>query len=251
MTLHADERYDRINDSISLIQKKEGLTFGTDAYLLSCFVRRRPRGFAADLGCGTGVIALLCAARGKFAHIDAVELQQDFALLAQRNVEHNQMIDRITVRHQDIRELKSSDFGRELHAVFCNPPYMKSGSGRLCRSDAKTVARHDAEGSVFDFCAAAFRILRYGGDFYAVYRPERLADLICAMRENKIEPKELCAVHADSASPPSLILIRGKRGASAGLIYKRPLIIYTDCSHRVYTDEYRRIYETGEISYEL
>ena len=35
----ADERLDRVNEHITLIQKKDGLTFGSDAYLLAAFVR--------------------------------------------------------------------------------------------------------------------------------------------------------------------------------------------------------------------
>ena len=241
MTLHADERYDRINDSISLIQKKEGLTFGTDAYLLSCFVRRRPRGFAADLGCGTGVIALLCAARGKFAHIDAVELQQDFALLAQRNVEHNQMIDRITVRHQDIRELKSSDFGRELHAVFCNPPYMNGNWGFLSPSDKKAIARHEITINIDDVARIASYLLKFGGYFSIIHRTERLCDVICAMRKYKLEPKRIRFIHSYANSAPKLFLIEGISGAKSALKISEPLVIYGENGE--YTDEVSRLYK--------
>ena len=50
-----DERLDVINEGLRLIQKKNGLTFGTDAYLLAAFVRPSPRAIAADLGSGTGI----------------------------------------------------------------------------------------------------------------------------------------------------------------------------------------------------
>ena len=70
------EKTEQINEHLSLTSMTDGLTFGTDAYLLSAYVRRRARGRAVDLGSGTGVIALLCAQRGAFAHIHAVELQR-------------------------------------------------------------------------------------------------------------------------------------------------------------------------------
>lgn len=244
-----EERRDKINDDITLIQKKNGLVFGTDAYLLSCFVRRCARGYAADLGTGTGVCALLCAARGRFLHIDAVELQAEFADIAKRNVEYNGFSHKICVHLADVKEITSAAFGRELDAVFFNPPYMKSGSGKKNASDMKSVARHDDYGTVFDFCAAAARIAKFGADIYAVYRPERLCDLLCAMRECGIEPKEIVFVHADDKKAPSLVLARGKKGAAAGLTVRPPLIIYEDSEHREYTDEYKRIYETGELRY--
>ena len=35
--ISADERLDSVNEKITLIQKKDGLTFGTDAFLLAAF----------------------------------------------------------------------------------------------------------------------------------------------------------------------------------------------------------------------
>ena len=52
------ERLDEINEDLKLIQRKGGLTFGTDAYLLSAFVKKNTSGSCADFGCGTGVISL-------------------------------------------------------------------------------------------------------------------------------------------------------------------------------------------------
>ena len=50
--LMPDERLDMINENLSLIQKKDGLTFGTDAFLLASFMKYRVKS-AADLGSGT------------------------------------------------------------------------------------------------------------------------------------------------------------------------------------------------------
>ena len=36
-------------------------------------------GILLDLGCGTGVISLLCAQRSRFAHVYCAELQKSFA----------------------------------------------------------------------------------------------------------------------------------------------------------------------------
>ena len=44
------ERVDFVNENITLIQKTDGLTFGTDAYLLYAYMKKRPKAIAADLG---------------------------------------------------------------------------------------------------------------------------------------------------------------------------------------------------------
>ena len=76
--IHSDERIDEINEYISLIQKKNGLTFTTDAYLLAAFVSGHNER-CADLGSGTGVVSFLCAQKNKAGTVYAVELQEEFA----------------------------------------------------------------------------------------------------------------------------------------------------------------------------
>ncbi|MBO7151061.1 MAG: hypothetical protein J6V82_04845, partial [Clostridia bacterium] len=77
--LKADERIDEVNDRLSLIQKKKGMTFGTDALLLSAFIKPAAKGWGIEFGAGSGIASLLCAARNKFARISAVEVQPEYA----------------------------------------------------------------------------------------------------------------------------------------------------------------------------
>ncbi len=233
MKLYGDETLTRVNDNIELIQKKEGLTFGTDAYLLSSYMRNAPSSVAVDFGCGTGIISLLCAARGKFAKIYAVDVQEQFCDVAKRNAEHNGL-DAVEVICSDVRELRL-----EADVVFTNPPYMKATSGRANLSSAKNIARHEIYGDIGDFMASAARVLKFGGLFYCVYRTDRLVDLICAMRDKGIEPKRMTFVHATANHEPSMVLIEGKRGGKAGVTVTRPLFLDSEDT------EY--IYERGEF----
>lgn len=43
------EKIDEINERLSLIQLKRGLTFGTDSYFLAAFARSRKTAFASSL----------------------------------------------------------------------------------------------------------------------------------------------------------------------------------------------------------
>lgn len=237
MILYDDEMLTRVNDNIELIQKKDGLTFGTDAYLLSAYMREGKNSVAADYGCGTGIISLLCAARGKFKKIYAVDVQEEFCDVARRNCEHNGF-DCVEVVYSDVRELKL-----EADVVFTNPPYMKVTSGKANVSSAKNIARHEVCGDIGDFMASACRVLRFGGLFYAVYRTDRMIDLIDAMRKNHIEPKRMTYVHATGEHQPSMVLIEGKRGGKPGLNITKPL--FMDGPDIEY------IYEKGEFPNEF
>ncbi len=236
------ERLDEINEDLKLIQRKGGLTFGTDAYLLSAFVKKNTSGSCADFGCGTGVISLLMAQRKKFRRIYSFELQKEYAALTERNVALNGLNDTITVINKDIREVTQAYTEGELDTVVTNPPYMKTGSGLENFSGEMNIARRELNGTIYDFCRTGSKLLRSGGAFYAVYRADRITDLICAMRESDIEAKTIITVYPDTHSRPSLVLVEGKKGASSGVILTRPLFVYKDKT-REYTEDMATIYE--------
>jgi tRNA1(Val) A37 N6-methylase TrmN6 len=238
-----NEKLTEVNENIKLIQKKNGLTFGTDAFLLASFVKAQKSGIAVELGGGTGIISLLCASREKFKTIYCAEIQKDFADIITRNASLNNLDNKVISICDDVRNLKSASIGCEVDAVFSNPPYMKLDSGKRNDYDEKFIARHEVFGEIFDFCACAKRLLKHGGSFYCVWRPDRLIDLICAMRENNLEPKEMCFVHANTKSAPSMVLVRAKKGASASVVVSEPLFLNLDDNSKMLTERAKKIYE--------
>ena len=218
----------QINENLTLIQNSNGLTFGTDAYLLAAFAQGGAKKACADLGSGTGIIPLLCASKNKYKKIYAVEIQPSFAELIFRNADINCLSDKISSVCADVRELNSSVLGEEVDEVTANPPYMKLDSGKRNEHDEKFIARHEVCGDIGDFCAAASRILKHGGNFYTVWRPDRLCDLLFALRTNRIEPKLMTFVHATPESQPSIVLVRSKKGAASGCTLTRPLFLHNN-----------------------
>ena len=250
MMLYDDERLDYVNEKITLIQKKQGLTFGTDAFLLAAYVKCTPKARAAELGAGTGIISLLLAAREKLGAIYAAEVQESFFDVTKRNIENNSFEGKIIPIHADIRYIRPQDVGGELDVVFSNPPYMKTTSGKRNEADEKYIARHEVKGDIDDFCAAAARLLKFGGRFYVVYRPDRICELISAMRAHSLEPKAMTFVHADEASEPSMVLINALKGGKPDIKVSAPLMLHS-ASHeggaRELTEKAAKIYETLEF----
>lgn len=239
----SDERLDDINEYLKIIQKKDGLTFTSDAYLLAAFVSGT-HARCADLGAGTGVVSLLCAQKGKAQHTWAVELQEEFAELIERNAALNSLADRITSVHADVRQITRDHTGGALDAVFSNPPYFRAGAGIAAKNRMLHDARFEENGDFADFAACASRLLRHGGSFYVVHRAERITDVLSAMRSATIEPKRLILVCPDEKSPPNLLLCEGKKSAGEGLTIAPPLVMYR--SDRTYTPQLDRVY--GECS---
>ena len=237
------ERCDIVNDNLRLIQDTDGLTFGTDALLLAAYAEgKRRRG--CELGSGTGIISLLLLSREKLAEVTALEVQEHYAELTRRNAEENGLSDRLAAVCSDVRDYACAE---SFDVVYTNPPYMKVIPGKENVSEKKNIARHEVMGDISDFCKCAARILKYGGSFLCVYRPDRLCDLICAMRESRLEPKRMTFVHADTDSEPSMVLIEAKSGARSGMTLTRPLIIYKDKTHAGYSADMEYILECGNF----
>ena len=240
-----NEHIDEVNDRIRLIQKKHALAFGTDAFLLSAFLRPAPRTHAVELGCGNAIISLLAMTRRRFSHVTALEIQKDMAELAARNVAINGLEDRIHVREFDVRTLTPDELGGEVGAVFANPPYMRTNSGFSSPDEEKQIARHETEGGITEFADAAARCLKYGGLFYVVYRPDRLETLFSALKKAGLAPKRMVFVHDHPDASPSMLLLEAKKGAAEGLQLLPPLFLHDKAGEKALSHRAQSIYDNG------
>jgi tRNA1Val (adenine37-N6)-methyltransferase len=242
INLTENETVVAVGEKVKMISNGKGLAWGSDSYLLAARLRRGKR--ACELGCGTGVVSLLAAAFDKFDHVCALEIEKESADLAARNVELNNLGDKMAVHNIDIREAHPDNLGGYFDCVFSNPPYF-AHPGPESPDSIRQSARHEIHGGIADFCAAAARLLKYGGNFVCVYRPDRLVDLFCAMREARLEPKKICTVYADTKSKPAFVLVEAKFGGAPLLEYEPPLFLYTDeiVNPRIRTERIEKIYE--------
>lgn len=254
--LQPEEQLDDINAGLRLIRRKNGLTLGTDALLLAAFVRGTPRSVCVDLGSGTGVLPLLLSAAGKVRRTVALEVQPVFADLVTRNAAVNGMSDRIISLCADVRALDQKRLGQVLGAkegscadlVVSNPPYMRTDSGRRNLHDEKYIARHEVCGGIEDFCQAAGRVLRCGGSFFVVFRPDRLSELMQGLHGAGLEPKRMVFVHGDVRTPPSSVLVEARAGGAPSLQVLPPLILHDESTrsqrHRPLLPEAEQICDT-------
>ncbi len=232
----------KINADIILNEPIGGIRFGTDALLLADFAASVRKGKCIDLGTGSGVIPLLMLAAGSKAEFSGLELQPEYARVANENARANGFESGFSVicgsasDHKTLFESGRADY------VITNPPYMRGDCGKSNESMPLAIARREISGGIEMFCEAAAWCLKSGGSFFAVYRPDRLVTLLYAMRSNGIEPKRLRAVTASAGKKPSLVLVEGKKDGKEGLIYEKDLIIYTDNTHTKQTEEMESIY---------
>ncbi len=216
--------------------------FGTDAFLLAYYAGVRHDSIVCDLCTGCGIVPLIFCKNAKPHLIYAVDIQDEAISLLQRTVEENHLENIIQPILHDLKDIPQNLITYEtVDIVTANPPYMVSGSGSEKQSRAQAIARHELLCNVDDVCKTAGKLLKYGGLLKMCHRPERLSDVMAAMRKNKIEPKGLTFVHNSINDKPWLFLISGKKGAASGMVVEKPMILRND--DKSYTEEYSRIYE--------
>lgn len=177
-----------------------------DSLALGEFCTLKPGDRVLDLGCGAGLLLLLCARRQPGLTLTGVELESAAAALAEQNLKDNILPGVILTG--DLRDLSLPD-GQNL--VISNPPWYRTGAGKAGgpgRLESCTLSQ---------LCNAAARTLAPKGRFALVHRPERLTDVLCAMRAAGVEPKRLrlCTHYPDK--PPYAVLAEGVKGGRPGL----------------------------------
>lgn len=209
-------------NGIRMLQPERGFRLGTDSVLLAEFLTLPPKARVADLGAGCGTLGLLLSARSSDCHVTGVELREDACRLALKNLRMNALEARLCVQRGDVRKIGSLFPAGSFDCVISNPPYFPLGSGKCSQSAA--IERTELCLTLGELCSAAAWLLPSGGRFALVHRPERLCDIICALRANGMEPKRLRFVRHTAASPVCLVLIEARRGGRPGLSYEPDFI---------------------------
>ena len=143
----------------------------------------------------------------------------------------------------DLKELWDGAPLGQLDLVTCNPPYKAVNAGFQSVITAQKIARHEIMCNIDDVCGAAEKLLKFGGRLCVCNRPERLSDVIAAMKNHNIEPKRLRFVSKNPDEAPWLFLIEGKKGSKPFMVVEPQLYIR---SENGFSDELQKIYSTGK-----
>lgn len=206
----------------------------TDSFALGYFAAPRRGERVCDLGSGTGLLGTLLLAREPSLTLCCVEQSAAASALAEKTFAENGWAQRVTLRIGDLRDAAALPAAGSMDYVLSNPPYYPAHSGASAASPARQTAREEVGCTLGEVCAAAARVLRWGGRFALVHKPERLTDLLCSLRAHGMEPKRLRFVLSASESLPSLVLVEARRGGKSGLSVEPMLIIGSADWDKVY-----------------
>jgi tRNA1Val (adenine37-N6)-methyltransferase len=208
---------------------------GTDAILLGAWVPHIIKSTSSilDVGCGTGVVALMLAKAFPDTTVHAIDFNNEAVHLSAYNVERSEYSSRIKVWNENILDKPKDDLLYEL--VVTNPPYHTE---KVLSSDAhRRNARHLSV-SIEEWITGMINRLRSGGNFCVVVPSDKAQEWIAAANQVQYFCKDrldIYSFHQDTL--PSRSLLHFHDSLTKPQI--RKLVIYEEAKR--YTPEYLQL----------
>lgn len=226
---------------LKLYQQPGYPCFTQDTVLLADFAALHPEDIAADIGSGTGALAILSNARTG-AHFACIEKAPVLCALLRSSIAYNRLEQFIEVHALDWADAPAALGHGAFSAVLCNPPYFggRQGSPSPARALARTGEAAPLQGAV----ACAAKLLKNGGRLFLCYPARQLTEVLYTLHDAGLEPKRLRLVAQTAQAAPYLALLECKKGGKPGILME-PLLCLRDAVGQE-TEEYKRIYHMEE-----
>ena len=225
---------------LKVLQRKRGYRFSIDPLLLAHFIEPGPKDRIIDLGTGCGILPLILLFHRKTARVIGVEIQPSLADLARRNAALNRFASRIKIWEKDFKDLITEKLRGVFDLVLSNPPYRRSGSGRINTDQEKALARHEINATLGDTLQVAHHLLKDRGRLVMIYPATRAADLMKKMAQFHLEPKRLQFVHSHEKDEARLILAEALKEGHAQVTILPPFFLYDSAGN--YTPTARELF---------
>jgi len=215
VSLEDGESLDYLCGWFRIFQYERGHRYSTDDVLTAWYATQwAPRvSRAADLGSGIGSVALICAWRLPGATFCTVEAQAMSARLARKSIHYNGLSARFTVYEGDLRDASILANEAPFDLVTGSPPYWPASAATGAAHPQAVPARIEIRGSVFDYAAAASRILATGGMFVFVFpyiQRERADEAVASNGLVLLRRRDVVFKEGD---PPMISLFAAMRAA--------------------------------------
>ena len=218
------ENYDitLLKNGIKIYQLKEGFRFSVDAVILADFFQGKPEGRVLDIGSGCGIIPILLAEKKGMKNICGIELQEISFEIFKKNVEENNLSDKIKIFKGDVADLKE---GNSFDYIISNPPYMELDGKKISENENKKIARHEIFLDIEKLAENSKRLLKPRGELFLVHRSHRFLEICSILEKNNFSIKRAKFVFFDREKSSNLVLIQASKGRKNKLEIESPLFL--------------------------
>ena len=216
-----------------LYQESSGYLFNSDSHFLYAFlIKFNPKGELLDIGCGCGILGLLCA-RDFPISLTQIDKQSHNTFITKKNAKINGL--KTDVIENDFL---THNFNKEFDFIISNPPYYHDGVSKS-QNEALHISRYSTHLPIKKFILKVQKILKNGGHFIFCYDPAMIQELLACIKESKMQVEDLQFVYGTSVKFASLVLIHVRKGSKSKSKIHPPLVNIKDGEP---TNEVKSIY---------
>lgn len=191
-------------------QENCAMKVGTDGCLLGAWADIDNCHRILDVGCGTGLIAIMAAQRNAEARITAIEIDNEAAQQATENAKSSPWGNRLEIVNRDFLGY-TSDAGFD--AIVSNPPYFVNSM--KCPDEQRSKARHDDTLTSLALLSHSHCLLHDGGRL-SIIIPADLRDIWCKdAQETGFGISRETYVHTRPGAPAKRVLLEFTKTTSA------------------------------------
>lgn len=236
------------DSDLFVFQDKTMFNYSIDTILLGNFatVNSKTKKFL-EIGTNNGALAIFLAQRFPKMQIDALEIQSEALVIAQKNIIFNKKDKQINLILDDFNDyyLKLQKQNFKYDAIICNPPFYKLANSKKRDGDIKLlIATHEIKINLEQIIKGSSKIIKQRGYLAMVLPTERLVDVIVLMRKYFFEVKRIQFVHPRINQKSNLILIEGRFQVGWGTHFLPNIYLHhDDIKDSRYREEVKKLYK--------
>ncbi|OBW92253.1 hypothetical protein QV01_05285 [Gallibacterium genomosp. 3] len=208
---------------------------GTDGVLLGAWADVIEAKTVLDLGCGTGLIALMLAQRtASQSRIVGVEIEENAYQQAQENVVMSPWADKVSIIQDNVVHF-CQHTSQQFDLIVANPPYFATAN--KCRDDHREMARYLGNSSHLEWLIAASHCVTEQGKIQFVLPFAAGIQLLEQVTAQNVplHCERLCEVITKQGKTAQRILLSFVKGQRSALPISSQLTIYTE-QHQYHED---------------
>ena len=152
-------------------------------------------------------MSLLISEIDMVERIIAVEVQKDVYETLEKNIEINNLRQKITPLNENIKNIEG-----KYEFIFSNPPYKKVNAGKLPDNVTERISKYEILLTLEELFREIRRLLSNYGEFFVIVPNSRLNDVFRYIYANNMN---IISIEINKYKKTDLIIVHGRKGGKA------------------------------------